>query len=217
MLICNHIEAVRSVWVMGPSSGKEQQCGSHAKLSRHRYMCAKSARAWARKLVEALGTSDAKNSLLCWMVVPPWRPFLVRRRNHISVDVLSLILCSDRYLIWQTWPWVSVWGSAVLIEKAGDVCGSKFGVSKQRIGWGVHYLLMDLCVEVVGLWLSCLWWGASVVCVLLSVAVVGVLCRWAKFVGFGCLRDLGAPLREPMCHCVCLGDLWRRSCSLCGK
>ena len=39
----------------------------------------------------------------------------------------------------------------MLIEKAGDVCGSKFGVSKQRIGWGVHYLLMDLCVEVVGL------------------------------------------------------------------
>ena len=34
---------------------------------------------------------------------------------------------------------------------------------------------------------------------LLSVAVVGVLCRWAKFVGFGCLQDLGAPLREPMC------------------
>ena len=33
---------------------------------------------------------------------------------------------------------------------------------------------------------------------LLSVAVVGVLCRWAKFVEFGCLRDLGAPLREPM-------------------
>jgi hypothetical protein len=45
---------------MGPSSGKEQQCGSHAKLSRHRYMCAKIA---------------------------------------ISVDVLSLILCSDRNLI----------------------------------------------------------------------------------------------------------------------
>jgi len=22
---------------------------------------------------------------------------------------------------------------------------------KQRIGWGVHYLLVDLCVEVVGL------------------------------------------------------------------
>jgi len=33
MLICNHTEAERSVWVMGPSSGKEQQCGSHAKLS----------------------------------------------------------------------------------------------------------------------------------------------------------------------------------------
>ena len=64
MLICNHIEAERSIWVMGPSSGKEQQCGSHTKLSRHRYMCAKSARAWARELVEALGTSDAKNSLL---------------------------------------------------------------------------------------------------------------------------------------------------------
>jgi len=22
---------------------------------------------------------------------------------------------------------------------------------KQRIGWGVHYMLMDLCVQVVGL------------------------------------------------------------------
>ena len=92
----NHIEAERSVWVMGPSSGKEQQCGSHAKLSRHRYMCAKSARAWARELVEALGTSDAQFSLLCWMIFPPWRPFLVQRRNHLSVDVLSLILCNDR-------------------------------------------------------------------------------------------------------------------------
>ena len=29
--------------------------------------------------------------------------------------------------------------------------------------------------------------------------MVRVLCRWAKFVGFGCLQDLGAPLREPMC------------------
>ena len=34
---------------------------------------------------------------------------------------------------------------------------------------------------------------------LLSVAVVRMLCRWAKFVGFGCLRDLGASLCEPMC------------------
>ena len=34
--------------------------------------------------------------------------------------------------------------------------------------------------------------------------MVGVLCRWAKFVAFGCLRDLGAPLREPICSCVCL-------------
>jgi hypothetical protein len=107
MLICNHIEAKRSVWVMGPSSGKEQQCGSHAKLSRHRYMCAKSARAWAKDLVEALGTSDAKNSLLFWMVFPPWRPFLVRRRTNIS-------RCADLFA-WTAWvsnvalpssPWV---------------------------------------------------------------------------------------------------------------
>ena len=41
--------------------------------------------------------------------------------------------------------------------------------------------------------MGCLWG------VLLSVAVVGVLCRWAKFVAFGCLWDLGAPLHEPMC------------------
>jgi hypothetical protein len=26
-----------------------------------------------------------------------------------------------------------------------------------------------------------------------------VLCRCAKFVGSGCLRDSGAPLREPIC------------------
>ena len=46
ILTCNHNEPERSVWVNGPSSGKEQQCGSHAKLSgtsRHTYMCAESA------------------------------------------------------------------------------------------------------------------------------------------------------------------------------
>ena len=32
-------------------------------------MCRERTRAWARELVEALGTSDAKNSLLCWMGV----------------------------------------------------------------------------------------------------------------------------------------------------
>ena len=46
------------------------------------HVCRERTMAWARELVEALGTSDAKNSLLCWMVFPPWRPFLVRRRNH---------------------------------------------------------------------------------------------------------------------------------------
>jgi hypothetical protein len=36
ILTCNHNEAERSVWVICSSSEKEQQCGSHAKLSRHR-------------------------------------------------------------------------------------------------------------------------------------------------------------------------------------
>jgi len=75
---------------------KEQQCGRHAKLSRHRYMCAKSARAWARELVEALGTSVANNSLLCWMVFPPRRPFSIRRRYHFS-------RCAESYTL--QWQW----------------------------------------------------------------------------------------------------------------
>jgi len=33
---CNNNEAEMSIWVMGPSSGKEQQCGGDPKLSRHR-------------------------------------------------------------------------------------------------------------------------------------------------------------------------------------
>jgi hypothetical protein len=33
----------------------------------------------------------------------------------------------------------------VIIEEAGDICGSKLGVSKTE-DWGVHYLLMDLYV-----------------------------------------------------------------------
>jgi hypothetical protein len=77
ILMCSHDEAERSVWVNGPSSRKEQKCVSHAKLSgtsRHTYVCTESARAWARELVEALGTSDANNSLLSWTVFPPWRP-----------------------------------------------------------------------------------------------------------------------------------------------
>jgi hypothetical protein len=39
----------------------------------------------------------------------------------------------------------------VIIEEAGDVCGIKLVYQKQRIGWGVHYLLVDPCVKVVGL------------------------------------------------------------------
>jgi len=60
IFMCNHNEAERSVWVNGPSSGKEQQCGSQSKMSGtswHAYVCAESARAWARELVEALGTT----------------------------------------------------------------------------------------------------------------------------------------------------------------
>jgi hypothetical protein len=34
----------------------------------------------------------------------------------------------------------------VILEEAGDVCSSKLMCQKQRINWGVHYLLMDLCV-----------------------------------------------------------------------
>ena len=60
ILMCNHNEAEKSsVWVNGPRSGKEQQCGSQSKMSgisRHTYVCAEGARAWARELVEALGT-----------------------------------------------------------------------------------------------------------------------------------------------------------------
>jgi len=44
--MCNYNEAEMSVWVIGSSSGKEQQCGSHAKMSgtgRHTYVCAESA------------------------------------------------------------------------------------------------------------------------------------------------------------------------------
>ena len=31
------------------------------------------------------------NPLLCWMVFPPWRPFLVRRRYHLSIRLASLL------------------------------------------------------------------------------------------------------------------------------
>ena len=44
----------------GPSFWKEQQCGSQSKMratSWHTYVCAESARAWAREVVEALGTT----------------------------------------------------------------------------------------------------------------------------------------------------------------
>jgi hypothetical protein len=41
--------------------------------------------------------SDANDSLLCWMVFPPWRPFLVRRHPKYKCPILS----SDDDLIWQ--------------------------------------------------------------------------------------------------------------------
>ena len=46
----------------------------------------------------------------------------------------------------------------MIIEEAGVVCGSKLDVSKIEdwLGCLLRYLLMDLCVEVVGLTLSCL-------------------------------------------------------------
>jgi len=87
---CNNNEAERSIWVMGPSSGKEQQCGSDAKLSRHRvvdtHTCVQRAhKGMSQRTGRSIRDQRCKDSLLCWMVFPPWRPFLVRRRNHWSL------------------------------------------------------------------------------------------------------------------------------------
>ena len=85
----------------------------------------------------------------------------------------------------------------MIIEKAKDVCSFKFGVPK-REDWLGCPLLVDGSVCVGGGPLMKVFvMGAYGV--LLSVAMVRVFCRWAKFVGFGCLRVLGASLREPMC------------------
>ena len=73
---------------------------------------------------------------------------------------------------------------------------------KQRTDWGVQYLLMDLCACVgVGpsikfFVMGCVQCVAERGC---GAGVVYTLRSWAYFVGFGCLRDLGASLREPMC------------------
>ena len=86
----------------------------------------------------------------------------------------------------------------MIIEEAGDVCGSKSGASKteDRLGCPL-FAGGSVCRgggPLIKLFVMGCLWG-----VFLSVAVVGVLCRWAKFVAFGCLWDLGAPLHEPMC------------------
>ena len=93
----------------------------------------------------------------------------------------------------------------MIIEEAGDARGSKIGVVKTEDWLGCPLLVGGYVCRGGGpliklLVMRCLWYVADRGC-------GGVSCRWAKFVGFGCLRDLGAPLREPMCSCVCLGDL----------
>ena len=83
----------------------------------------------------------------------------------------------------------------MVIEEAGDVCGSKFGVSKTE-DWLGCPLLVDGSVCVGGgpliklFVMGCLWCVAERGC----GGMLGV-----GIVGFGCLRDLGAPLRELMC------------------
>jgi len=78
---------------MGPSSEKEQQCDNHAKLSRQIHVCKERkgmSQRTGRSIRELTPLPDGFSTL---------RPIMVRRRNHISIDVLSLILCSDRNLI----------------------------------------------------------------------------------------------------------------------
>ena len=90
----------------------------------------------------------------------------------------------------------------MIMKEVGEVCSSELGVSKTEGRLGCP-LLVDGSVCVGGGPLMKVFvMGAYGV--LLSMAVVRVLfigqrSRWAKFFGFGCLRDLGAPLREPMC------------------
>ena len=101
ILTCNHNEAERSVWVFVPSSGKEQQCGSQSKMSgsrRHKCVCAKSARARARELVEALGTIAMQtHSSAGWFF--HLRPFLVPKANQL------ISRCAESYfaetVIWS--------------------------------------------------------------------------------------------------------------------
>ena len=101
ILMCNHNQAERSVWVNGPSSRKEQQCGSQSKMSstsRHTNVRAESARAWARELVGALGTTAMQtHSSAGWFF--HLRPFLVPKANQL------ISRCAESYfaetVIWS--------------------------------------------------------------------------------------------------------------------
>ena len=110
---CNNNEAEMSIWVMGPSSGKEQQCGGDPKLSRHRVV---DTHTCVQRAHKGMGqrTGRSIRDQRCKELTPlldgfsTLEAFLGLKAQlyshhtiQLSVDVLSLILCSDRNLIWQ--------------------------------------------------------------------------------------------------------------------
>jgi len=72
---------------MGPSSGKEQQCGSNAKLSRLRVVdtltCVQRAhKGMSQRTGRSIRDQRCKELTPLLDGFSPWRPFLVRRRNY---------------------------------------------------------------------------------------------------------------------------------------
>ena len=82
----------------GPSSGKEQQCGSQSKMSGTRRGCREhNLKGLSQRTGRSIRDDSKANPFLCWIVFPPWRPYFGPKANLLPIRLAGLL----NALVWS--------------------------------------------------------------------------------------------------------------------